>query len=61
MNPVNQTDQTFLQILTSIVKKHNLTIVKLDLCQRIIELDGKDEDLEAAAIEIEQALGNYTA
>jgi hypothetical protein len=57
---MNPTDQTFLQILTSIVKKHNLTITKLNICQRQIELDGTDEDLEAAAIEIEEKLGNYT-
>jgi hypothetical protein len=53
------TDNIFLQILTEIVQKYNLTIQHLDLDRKYVELDGSDKDLSNAAIELEEKLGNY--
>lgn len=56
---MEQIDNIFLQILMEIVQKHNLTIISMDLENHILDLDGDDSNLLAAAIEMNERLGEY--
>lgn len=52
-------DEQFISMVNIIAQKHNCSIANIDLENRVISIDGSDEDAVLCAAELDDLLGRY--